>query len=73
MLQSTKQKGVGDLKTALIPDIEWQSLEYAQLVFSLVLVQYFFTMTFWNGNVYPVILEVCNLPFDFMGITVKRL
>ena len=40
-------------------------LEFAQLVFGLALVQYFLTMTFWNGNVYPVMLEVCDLLFDF--------
>ena len=31
------EKGVGDLKTALIPDKERQSLEFALLVFCLVL------------------------------------
>jgi hypothetical protein len=27
-------------------------------------------MMFWNGNVYPVMLEVCNLlfGFDFTGV-----
>ena len=45
--------------------MESQSLEIAPLVFGLTLVQYFLTMTFWNGNVYPVMLEVCDLLFDF--------
>ena len=45
--------------------MEMQSLEFAQLVFGLALVQYFLTMTFWNGNVYPVMLEVCDLLFNF--------
>ena len=35
-------------------ELEMQSLEFAQLVFGLAFVQYFFTMMFWNGNVYPV-------------------
>ena len=38
VLQSTKLKGVGDLKNALTSDMEMQSLEFAQLVFSLALV-----------------------------------
>jgi hypothetical protein len=29
------------------------------------LVQCFPTMRFWNGNLYPVMLEVCDLLFDF--------
>ena len=58
-------KGVGHLKSTLTSDIVIQSLEFAQLVFCLALVQYFLTMTFWNGNVYPVMLEVCDLLFDF--------
>jgi hypothetical protein len=37
-----------------------QSLEFAQLIFGLALVQYFLTMMFWSGNVYPVMLEVCD-------------
>ena len=61
MLQSTKLKGVGDLKSTLTSDMEMQSLEFAQLVFGLALVQYFLTMTFCN--VYPVMLEVCDLLF----------
>ena len=80
MLQSTKLKGAGDLKTALTSDIEMQSLEFAQLVFGLALVQYFLTMLpslhfrmvmdtlchFW--------LDVCDLTFNFiLQIRVKRL
>ncbi len=52
--------------------MEMQSLEFAQLVFSLALVQYSLTMAFWNSNVYPVILEVRDLLLIFYGITVKR-
>ena len=44
MVQSTKLNGVGDLKNILTSDMEMQSLEFAQLVFGLVLVQYFLTM-----------------------------
>jgi hypothetical protein len=40
-----------------------QSLEFAQMVSYLELVQYFLTMTFWNGNKYPV---MC-FDFDFIG------
>jgi hypothetical protein len=40
-------------------------LEFAQLVFGLALVQYFLTVTFWNGNMYPVMLEVFYLLFNF--------
>ena len=44
MLQSTKLNGVGDLKSILTSDMEMQSLEFAQLVFSLALVQDFLTI-----------------------------
>ena len=44
--QSTRMKGVGDLKSTLTLDMEMRSLEFAQLVFGLALVQYFLTMTF---------------------------
>jgi len=46
-----------------------QSLESAQLAFSVSLVQHFSIM-FWNGNIYPVpMLEVCDLLcyFDSIG------
>jgi hypothetical protein len=38
VLQSTKLKGVGELKSILTSDMEMKSLEFAQLVFSLALV-----------------------------------
>jgi hypothetical protein len=44
--QSTRMKGVGDLKNALTSDMELQSLEFAQQVFCLALGQYFLTMMF---------------------------
>lgn len=45
-------KGVRDLKSSLTLDIDKKSLEFAQLVFELALVQYFLTVMFWNGKVY---------------------
>ncbi|KAL6044039.1 hypothetical protein STEG23_014727 [Scotinomys teguina] len=44
MSQSTKLKGFGDLKIVLTSDMEMQSLEFAQLVLSIGLVQDFLTM-----------------------------
>ena len=46
-----------------ISGMEMQNLELAQVV--LVLVWYLLTMTFWNHNIYPAVLEVCDLLFDF--------
>jgi hypothetical protein len=46
--------------------MEMQSLEFAQMASRLALAWYFFTMTFWNGNVYPVMLEVCELLLIFI-------
>ena len=43
-----------------------QDLEFAPLAFDLALVQYFLTMTFWNGNVYPIVLEVYDLFLYFL-------
>jgi hypothetical protein len=51
LLQSTKIKGVGDLKRALTSDTEIQSLDFAQLVFCLASVQYFLTMMFSKDNI----------------------
>jgi hypothetical protein len=45
VLQSTKIKGLGDLKSALTSDMEVQSLEFAQLDFGLALVHHFLTMS----------------------------
>ena len=69
-LQPTKLNGFRHLKSVLSSDMEMQSLEFAQLVFSLALVQYFHSAPFpmfWNGNVYlcHYLLEVCDLLFDF--------
>lgn len=45
-LQSRKLKGIGGLKSVLTSDMAMQSLEFSQLVSSLVLAQYFPTMLF---------------------------
>jgi hypothetical protein len=39
VLQSTKLKGVGDLKNALTLDMEMQNLEFALLAFGFALAQ----------------------------------
>jgi hypothetical protein len=52
-------RGVGDFKSTLTSDVEMKKLEFTQLV------QDFFTVMFWYGNVYPVMFEVCHLFFDF--------
>lgn len=44
VLQPTKLKGIGDLKSTLTSDMELQSLEFAQLAFDLALVLYFLSM-----------------------------
>ena len=56
--QSTRMKEVGDQKSILTSNMETWSLKFDQLVYGLALVQYFFTITFWNGNIYPVMLEL---------------
>jgi hypothetical protein len=43
-LQSTKLKGVGDLKHVLTSDLEMQSLEFNRLLFHLALLQHFLIM-----------------------------
>ena len=43
-----------------------QSLEFTQMVFCLALVQYFLTMIFWNGNIYPV--WCCRYVICFMNL-----
>jgi hypothetical protein len=73
LLQSTAMKGVGDLKSVLTSDMEMQDLEFVQLAFGLAFVQYFPTVTFWNGNVYPVMLEVCDLLFYYFFLFYRGL
>jgi hypothetical protein len=48
--------------------MEMQSLKFAQLGFGLALFQYFLTMMFWTGNIYPVMFEVCFVLFNFYFI-----
>jgi hypothetical protein len=57
LFQSTNMKEVGHHT--------WRFRRDCPAVFWSALVQYFLTMMFWNGNVYPVMLEVCDLLFDF--------
>ncbi|KAL6033305.1 hypothetical protein STEG23_014953, partial [Scotinomys teguina] len=44
VLQSTKLKEIGDLKSISTLDMEMQNLQFAQLAFGLALVQYFLTL-----------------------------
>ena len=46
-------------------DMEMWSLEFVHLIFGLALVQYFLILMFRNGNIYPLVLEICILHFDF--------
>ena len=81
MLRSTKLKRVEDLKSVLTSDLETQSLEFAQMVFGLPLVQYFLSMlpSLHFGMVLYILchymLEVCDLLFyfDFQVIIIKTL
>lgn len=76
VLQPTKLKWVGDLKRALTSDMVMQSVEFAQLVFSLSLFLNFFTMLCFR-TVMDILchymLEVYDLltAFDFIGTTVN--
>ena len=60
VLQSTKLKGIGDLKSPLTSDIEMLSLEFAgfQCGFGLVFPHGAPFPICWNGNVYPLLLYV---------------
>lgn len=54
VLHSTKLKEVGAMKSTLMSDMEMQSFEFIQLVFSLwssISLSAPFT-PFWNGNIY---------------------
>lgn len=78
MLQPTKLEAVRDVKIALILDTWIQNLEFALLVFSLALVQYFLTMLLLGMVMYILnhyMMELCDLLFyfDFTGVSVKRL
>jgi hypothetical protein len=45
--------------------MEMQSLKFTQLGFGLALFRYFLPIMIWNGSVYPLMLETCDLLFDF--------
>ena len=62
------QKGVIDQKNALTSDLDLQSLEIAQLAFHLFKVQDFLTMTFRNGEVYPVYMKTDDVVFVLENI-----
>ena len=68
---STKLNRVGALKSIETSDMEMQGLEFAQLVFSLALIQYFLTMLpFLHFEMVMYILchcmlQVCDLFFLF--------
>ena len=69
ILQLTELEGVGDLKSVLASDMEMQSLEFAQTVFSFAF-QYFLTMlpSLHFGIMYNLchyVLEACDLFFLF--------
>ena len=64
VLQSTKLKGVGDLKRVLTSDMEMQSLvspDGFQSCFGPVFPHYAPFPMFWNGDVYPVPLYVGSM------------
>ena len=81
-VSDTKAERSGNLKSILTSHMEMESLEFAQLVCSLALVQYFLTMlpSLHFGMVMYILchymLEVCDLLFDLdfhRGITGKKL
>ena len=65
VLQTTKLKIVGDLKSTLTTDVEMQNLEFALLVFRSCFdpasPHYAPFLPFWNGNVDPVPLCVTSI------------
>ena len=69
--QSTKLKGVGDLKSALTSDMEMQSLEYAQLACFGPIFPYHDILE-WLC-IFCTMLEVCDLLFDFDFLIAYRL
>ena len=62
------QKGVIDQKNALTSCLDLQRLEIAQLAFGLFQVQDFLTMTFRNGEVYPVHMKIYDVLSVFENI-----
>jgi hypothetical protein len=79
VLQSSEMKGFGDLRSVLTSDMEMQSLEFAQLVFSLAFIQYFLTVPLSSTLEWSCVFIVCwkyvicSLILILWGIKVKRL
>lgn len=70
VLQSTKLKGVEDLKNILTSDMGMKCLEFIQLVFLLALECYFLTMLPFGTVMYILchrLLKGCDLLFHFTG------
>lgn len=63
VLQSTKLKGVGDLKSTLNLDKQIMCLEFAHPDFGLAVVQYslIIFLPIWNINVFSVPLYIGNV------------
>jgi hypothetical protein len=55
VLQSSKLKGVRDLKNISTSDMEMQSLEFIQMFFGLGLIQYFLSMLPFLFSLGPLI------------------
>ena len=70
VLQLTQLKGVGDLKSVLLSDMEIKSLKFVSLVFRLISVQHFLVMLLLlpfgmvTYVLFHCILEICGLNFD---------
>ena len=74
VLQSTKLKGVGDLKSALTSDMEKQSLECVLLVLGLALFTMlppFLTFGIIMYSLCHCMLEVCDLLPDLLGVQLR--
>jgi hypothetical protein len=65
VFQSSRPGGVEALSSSFISDMKMQSMEFPQLGFGLSFVQDFFTMLFLSGTIYPMMLNVFDLLFDF--------
>ena len=68
MLQSTKLNGIRDVEHIVTSDMGMQSLEVAQLVFGLALVQHFFIMLpylHFEMVIYILDIGMCDLLFFF--------
>lgn len=79
MSQSTKLKGVRDVKSSMISNRKMQNLEFAGLVLGLALIYYFLTVLPFSpfGMVMYILcrcmFKVCDLLLFVIWVTVKRL